>query len=73
MNREHHVVPSPRGGWDVKQTHHSQKYHFEEKRDPVLKARELSKKEQTELVIHDKQGRIETKDSHGHDPKNIKG
>jgi hypothetical protein len=73
MNREHHVVPNSLGGWDVEHTYNSQKFHFKDKKEAITKARELSKKEHTELVIHDKQGRIVTKDSHGHDPRNIKG
>lgn len=73
MNKEHHVVPNAQGGWDIKQTHHSKKYHFDTKEEAINKARELSSKEHTELVIHDKQGRIDTKDSHGNDPRNIPG
>ncbi|KTC91217.1 DUF2188 domain-containing protein [Fluoribacter dumoffii] len=73
MNKEHHVVHNVQGGWDIEQTHNSSILHFKSKKEAVDKARELSKKEHTELVIHDKYGRIETKDSHGHDPRNIRG
>lgn len=55
MNKEHHVVPNAQGGWDIKQTHHSKKLHFDTKEEAITKARELSSKEHTELVIHDKQ------------------
>ncbi|STY29182.1 Uncharacterised protein [Legionella wadsworthii] len=73
MNKEHHVVPSAHGGWDIEQPHHAKKFHFDTKKEAIDKARALSIKEHTELVIHDKHGRIEHKDSHGHDPRNIKG
>ncbi|HQQ20225.1 MAG TPA: DUF2188 domain-containing protein, partial [Exilispira sp.] len=36
-------------------------------------ARKLSKKDNTELIIHKKDGRIQQKDSHGHDPYPPKG
>ncbi|WP_454785051.1 DUF2188 domain-containing protein [Legionella sp. WA2024007413] len=73
MHREHHVVPNSQGGWDISLTHSSNKLHFNTKEEAVNRARELSIKEHTELVIHDKHGKIEAKDSHGHDPRNIEG
>jgi hypothetical protein len=36
-------------------------------------ARQQARREQAELVIKDQQGRIESKDSHGHDPRRSKG
>ncbi|AUH74204.1 DUF2188 domain-containing protein [Legionella sainthelensi] len=47
--------------------------HLETKKEAFIKARLLSIKERSELVIHGKDGQIESKDSHGHDPRNIKG
>lgn len=35
--------------------------------------RTIAKNQQSELIIHGKNGQIRAKDSHGHDPKNIKG
>ncbi|MCB0511746.1 MAG: DUF2188 domain-containing protein, partial [Bacteroidetes bacterium] len=35
--------------------------------------REIAKNQQSELVIHNKEGKIREKDSFGNDPRNIKG
>jgi len=47
--------------------------HFEIKQDAVDSARKISKNQETELVIHNKNGQIGKKDSHGNDPRNIPG
>lgn len=74
MRNEHHVLVSPNGGWDIKKAGSSQIIdHLDTKKEAILKARALSLKEHSELVIHGKDGRIESKDSHGHDPRNVKG
>jgi hypothetical protein len=36
-------------------------------------AREIAKNQQSELIIHKKDGTIRDKDSYGNDPRNIKG
>lgn len=36
-------------------------------------ARVIAKNQQSELVIHNKEGKIRDKDSFGNDPRNIKG
>jgi uncharacterized protein YdaT len=66
--KEHHVVPSPQGGWNVKKAG-SQKAsgHFETKAEAVKEARQISQNQKTELVIHNQDGKIAQKDSHGHD------
>ena len=43
------------------------------KKEAEAAAREQSKREGTELFIHGKDGQIQRKDSHGNDPKDIKG
>ncbi len=43
------------------------------KREAEAAAREQSKREGSELVVHGKDGQIQRKDSHGNDPKDIKG
>ena len=42
--------------------------HFDKKQDAVDRTREISKNQETELVIHNKDGKISEKDSHGNDP-----
>ena len=74
MRNEHHVLPNAKGGWDIKKAGSSQIIaHLKTKQEAVSKARSLSIEEHSELIIHNKNGRIESKDSHGHDPRNIKG
>ena len=71
---QHHVVPNPKGGWDIKKDGSSKSIrHFRTKREAVAKAREISKNQKTELKIHNKDGKIAQSDSHGHDPYPPKG
>lgn len=74
MSKTHHVVPNPEGGWDVKKGGGEKSIkHTDTKQEAVDIAREISKNQQSELVIHNKDGKIGSKDSHGNDPRNIKG
>jgi uncharacterized protein YdaT len=69
-----HVVPNPDGGWDIKQSGGQRSSgHFDKKQDAVDRAREISQNQNTELVIHNKDGQIGGKDSHGNDPFPPKG
>lgn len=68
-NGSHHVVPNSDGGWDVERSGAERpSNHFDKKQDAVDKAREISRNQKTELVIHGKDGKIQRKDSHGNDP-----
>jgi uncharacterized protein YdaT len=68
-NKSTHVVPNSYGGWDIKQSGGQRSSgHFDKKQDAVDRAREISKNQETELVIHNKDGQIGKKDSHGNDP-----
>ena len=68
MGKNYHVVPHPKG-WAVKpeggkravSVHPTQK-------EAIEKARELTIKQKSEVVIHGKDGKIRDKDSYGHDP-----
>lgn len=63
--KEHHVVPSKNGGWDVKINGAGHRtYHTRKKSTAVRKARAISRRHGSELVIHNSQGRIEVKNSH---------
>ncbi len=63
-----HVVP--RGnGWAVKGEGNSRATALTNtKREAIDRAREISRNQGTELVIHNRNGQISQKDSHGHDP-----
>jgi len=71
---EHHVVPTPDGEWGIKKSGGEKYSHvYDTKKDAVDKAREISRNQGTELVIHRKNGTIEGKDSHGNDNFTPKG
>jgi hypothetical protein len=72
--KETHVVPNPKGGWDIKRAGAERSSgHFDTKQPAVDRARQISQNQKTELVIHNKDGKIGQKDSHGNDPKSSKG
>ncbi|MBQ9517211.1 MAG: DUF2188 domain-containing protein [Eubacterium sp.] len=66
---EHHVVPNPNGGWDIKRNGSNRaSAHTEIKKDAINKARIISRNQNTELIVHNKDGKIANPDSHGNDP-----
>ena len=66
---EHHVVPNSEGGWDVKRSGGERaSVHTDTKKEAVDAGRRISKNQNTELVIHNKDGKIANSDSHGNDP-----
>ena len=75
MSRKfHHIVPDPKGGWNVKRSGTEKgTLHTDKKQDAIEKGREVSRNQGTEFYIHRKDGKIQQKDSHGNDPRNIKG
>lgn len=74
MNKSHHVVPNPTGGWDIKVSGGDKAIkHMDNKQDAIDAARIISQNQESELMIHNKNGQISQKDSHGNDPKGVKG
>lgn len=74
MVDSHHVVPNPNGGWDVKRGGAARaSIHTDTKQEAIDKGRELSRSQGTEFFIHGMDGKIQQKDSHGNDPRNVKG
>lgn len=71
----HFVSPnSERGGWDVQRAGAQRaSSHHDTQAAAIQAAREVSRNQQTELKIQGRDGQIRQSDSHGHDPKNIKG
>jgi hypothetical protein len=64
-----HVVPSHNGGWDVKRSQNQRASgHFETKKEAIYFGRNLSQKHNSEFFIHNQNGKIARKDSHGGDP-----
>ena len=72
-NITRHVIPH-KDGWANKKgcaKRASSVHHTKSEAEKVARAQ--SRREGSELVIHGKNGVIQRKDSHGHDPRNIKG
>jgi hypothetical protein len=66
---EHHVVSNPNGGWDVKRNNAERASgHFDTKKEAVEYGIKVSQNQQTELVIHNLDGRISNSNSFGNDP-----
>jgi Uncharacterized protein conserved in bacteria (DUF2188) len=68
------VEPRPDGRWAVQKdgTKRASRV-MDRKQGAVNRARQQARREQAELVIKDQPGRIQSKDSHGHDPRRSKG
>lgn len=67
--KTHHVVPNSSGGWIVKKGGSKRvSGKFRTKKDAVDAARQISRNQGSELIIHGKNGRIQQADSHGNDP-----
>jgi hypothetical protein len=70
-----HISVEPRGDrWAVQKdgTKRASKL-FDRKSDAVDRARAQARRERAELVVKSANGRIESRDSHGHDPRSSKG
>lgn len=73
MKKNQHVVPHEKG-WAVKGAGNEKNTKIlPTQKEAINVAREIAKNQQSELVIHYKEGKIREKDSFGNDPRNIKG
>lgn len=60
--------------WQVKGAGNERATRIVETQKEAIKiGREIASNQHSELVIHGRNGQIRDKDSHGHDPRNIKG
>ena len=67
--KTHHVVPDSDGGWNVRRGGASRASgHFDTKREAEDFARVVSINQNSELLIHGRDGKIQRADSHGGDP-----
>jgi uncharacterized protein YdaT len=68
QKRDYHVVPHPEG-WAVRREGAQRASEVCPTQAKAIEAgRELAKEQHTELVIHDRHGRIRDSDSYGNDP-----
>ena len=64
-----HVTPHKGGGWQVISAGGKKATKVTPTKQEAIKfGRKISQNQHSELVIHGKNGRIQEKDSHGHDP-----
>jgi len=71
----YHVTPGPKGGWQVKAEKASRASSIEDTKDKAVeKAKELAKSSsEGQVVIHKKDGTIQTEHTYGSDPFPPKG
>lgn len=66
---EHHVVSNENGGWDILKSGASRvSAHCDTKANAIARAREISRNQKSEMIIHNLDGKISRTDSHGSDP-----
>jgi hypothetical protein len=59
VKNQHHVVPSAKGGWDVKRAQTGRSItHCSTKKDAISQARKICGKHGTTLVVHNSNGRF---------------
>jgi hypothetical protein len=76
MPRKPQVSVEPRsdGRWAVQTDGTKRADSLHPSKAPAVKrARELAENKRAELVIKDERGRVSSKDSHGNDPRRVKG
>jgi hypothetical protein len=62
-----HTVPNPDGGWDNKQGGKVVSHH-DKKAPAVAAGKDEAKKDKTDAVVHNKDGKIAGGTSYGNDP-----
>ena len=73
FKRNQHVIPH-QGGWAVRGAGaHRVTETFNREAEAVERGREIAQNQGAELLIHGKDGQIQSRDSHGHDPCPPKG
>ena len=74
MGKNQHVTPHPDGGWQVKGAgNYRATVRTETQKEAIDIARDIAHNQESELIIHGKNGRIRERDYHGHDPYPPKG
>lgn len=74
MAKNQHVTPHPNGGWQVKGAGNSRAtVRTATQKEAIQIAREISKNQKSEMIIHRTNGQIREKNSYGNDPYPPKG
>ena len=73
-NPQVQVEPRPNGRWAVQTDGRQRAYRVKDRKSDAMQiARSVAKNQGAELVVRNERGRIEAKDSHGRDPRRIRG
>lgn len=66
---DHHVVSNPSGGWSVKRDGATRaSRHFDNKETAINWGRKISQSCSSDLVVHRRDGTIQSKNNYGNDP-----
>lgn len=69
MGKNQHVTPHPDGGWQVKGEKNTRAtVRTNTQIDAIAIARDIARRQESELLIHGRDGKIREKDSYGNDP-----
>ncbi|MGG7552442.1 DUF2188 domain-containing protein [Chryseobacterium arthrosphaerae] len=73
MSKNQHVVPHG-DKWAVKgEGNKKNTLVTDTQQEAIIRAREIAKNQESELLIHGRNGAIREKNSYGNDPEEIKG
>lgn len=74
MGKDQHVTLREDGKWQVLGENNSRATAvFDTQKEASAKGRDIAINQESELIIHGKDGKIREKNSYGNDPKSIKG
>ncbi len=69
MKKNEHVTPRSDGKWQVKGENNQRATVVTgTQKDAISKARNIARNQQSELLIHGRNGQIRSRDSYGNDP-----
>lgn len=69
MGKNQHVTPHKSGGWQIKGAGNSKATKITKTQaEAIFIAKNIAKNKQSELLIHNKSGKIREKNSYGNDP-----
>lgn len=69
MGKNQHITPHPNGGFQVKGAGNSKATKiFNTQHEAIQYGRDIAINQNSELLIHNKQGQIREKNSYGNDP-----
>lgn len=69
MGKNQHVTPNKNGGWNVKGAGNTKAtLNVSTQKEAIKIATSIAKNQKSEVVIHNREGKIREKNSYGNDP-----